>query len=292
MWKYLRIMKILISFLVFTLSQMGVSGVVQADSSQQKAQLRSQQTISSSTKPKALDGVGITEKLNQQVDLQGLSFKDETGQTVKLSQYFNAKKPVVLNLLYFECPRLCSLVLNGFLETLKKTDWKIGETFEILSVSIDPKEGPELAAEKKKNYLAALGDGQPKASAGWHFLTGEENQLKSLANQVGFGYRYDEQEQQYAHSAVLIVLSPEGKVSRYLYGVDFPVPKLKLALNEASEGKAGTFIDRILLFCYRYDPVTRTYSILFTRVLQIAAGLTVLLMLLVYRFVLRSKEHV
>lgn len=116
--------------------------------------------------------------------------------------------------------------------------------------------------------------------------------MKSLANQVGFGYRYDEQEQQYAHSAVLIVLSPEGKVSRYLYGVDFPVPKLKLALNEASEGKAGTFIDRILLFCYRYDPVTRTYSILFTRVLQIAAGLTVLLMLLVYRFVLRSKEHV
>jgi protein SCO1/2 len=143
-------------------------------------------------------------------------------------------------------------------------------------VSIDPKEGAALATSKKAAYLATYG--KPETASGWHFLTAEEAQVKRLADQVGFGYRYDPVQQQYAHSAGLFVLTPEGKISRYLYGIDYPVKDVRLALLEASSGKIGTIVDRLLLFCYRYDPQTRGYSFYLTRLMQVAAGLTVLVL--------------
>jgi protein SCO1/2 len=155
-------------------------------------------------------------------------------------------------------------------------DWIPGREFEIVNVSIDPRETPRLAAEKKAAYLSSYG--RPEAGNGWHFLTGTEEQIKKLASQVGFGYRYDKRDQQYAHSAVLFALTPEGKISRYLYGIEYRPKDFRLALLEASSGKIGTVIDRLLLFCYRYDPITRKYSMVITKVLQFSSLVTVLLL--------------
>ena len=149
------------------------------------------------------------------------------------------------------------------------------EKFEIVSVSINPRETPALATRKKESYLKAYG--RPQAASGWHFLTGDEAQIQKLAAEVGFGYRYDSQEKQYAHSAALFVLTPEGKISRYLYGIEFPVKDFRLALLEATRGKIGTVVDRILLFCYRYDPYTRSYSVYLAKLMQAGCGATILI---------------
>lgn len=218
--------------------------------------------------------ISITEHLGETVSIKDLSFKNEAGETVVLGSYFGTRKPVILNLVYYECPSLCGLVLQGILKGLKDLEWTPGSQFEIVSVSIDPKEGPELAASKKASFLEEYG--RPAASPGWHFLTGKEDQIRKLANQVGFGYRLDPKTEEYAHSAALFILTPQGKISRYLYGVDYTSKDLRLALTEASGGKIGTVIDRLLMFCYRYDPVTRRYSLVLTRVMQIACLLTFL----------------
>jgi len=225
---------------------------------------------SSSVLPENLKDVQIEDRLGNQVEIQGLQFRDEAGNSVPLSTYFNRGRPVVLALVYYECPNLCTLVLSGLLETLKAFDWVPGEKFEVLSVSINPKETAELATTKKNNYLKEYG--KPEAAKGWHFLTGEEEQIRALADQVGFRYKYVEEEQQYAHGAALFVLTPDGRLSRTLYGIQYAPKDFKLALLEASEGKIGTVVERFLLFCYSYDPVTRKYSVTLTRVMQ-AGGL-------------------
>jgi protein SCO1/2 len=225
--------------------------------------------------PSELKEIGVTEHLGNSVSISEFTFRDEDGKSVHLSDYFHKKRPVILTLVYYQCPNLCNFQLNGLVHSLRNLDWTAGDQFEIVSVSIHPKEGPELATGKKAAYLKAYE--RPKAAAGWHFLTGDESQSKKLASELGFGYRYDEQEKQYAHSAAIFVLTPEGKISRYLYGIEFPNKDLRLALLEASNGMIGTVVDRLLLFCYRYDPQTRKYSVYLTKLMQAGCGSTVVI---------------
>lgn len=226
--------------------------------------------------PKELQDIGITEKLGESVSVSELAFQDEDGKPVQLGDYFKKGHPVLLTVGYYGCATLCSFVMNGLLDSLKKIDWVPGKQFEVVSVTVDPNEGAALAKKKKTNYIAEYG--KPEAAQGWHFLTvlpNREDQIKKLTDQVGFRYKYDEREKQYAHGAALFVLTPEGKISRYLYGIQYPEKDLRLALVEASNGKIGNVIDRILLFCYRYDPVTRKYSLYLTRVMQAGGAGTV-----------------
>ncbi len=237
--------------------------------------LLSNRLVGSAPVPDELKDIGVVEHLGSSVPISELKFKDETGKEVVLSDYFKSGHPILLTLIYYECPNLCNFMLNGLVTSLKKLDWTVGEKFEIVSVSIDPKETPDLAQRKKEAYLRAYGRAEGVSS--WHFLTGSEEQIKKLASAVGFGYRYVPEEKHYAHSAVIPVLTPEGKISRYLYGIEFRESDLRLALLEASNGKIGTVVDRLLLFCYRYDPKTRKYSVYLTNLMQAGSGLTVLL---------------
>jgi protein SCO1 len=225
--------------------------------------------------PPELQGVGISEHLGSAVTINSLKFKDEKGEDVALQKYFAKGKPVLLTLVYYECPSLCNYLLNGLVESLKRLDWSAGDQFEMVTVSINPREDHQLASHKKASYIKSYG--RPSAEQGWHFLTGSEDQIKSLASQVGFGYRYDSKEKQYAHSAAIFILTPEGKVSRYLYGIDYRERDMRLALLEASNGKIGTIVDRFLMFCYRYDPQTRKYSVYLTKIVQTGGAGTVLI---------------
>jgi protein SCO1/2 len=222
-----------------------------------------------------LTGVGITEKLGSKIDLNH-TFFDETGKKVRLGDFFAAKRPVILSLAYYECPMLCGVILNALVDGMKGLDWTPGKEFALVNVSFDPREKFDLAAAKKKNLIAALG--KPEAAAGWHFLTGEENQIKSLASELGFGYRWDEKEKQFEHAAGIFVLTPDGKISRVLYGIQYRPSDLRLALLEASNGKIGTVVDRILLFCFHYNSNLRKYSVTVMKVVQIGAVLTTLLL--------------
>ncbi len=216
----------------------------------------------------------MTEHLGGQISPEDYLFTDENGRLVRLSDFFGKGKPVLLTLVYYQCPNLCNFMLNGLVSSLKNLDWSVGEKFEIVSVSIDPTETAELARRKKEAYLRAYG--RSSASQGWHFLTGSEEQVKKLAATVGFGYKYVPEEKQYAHSAVIPVLTSQGVISRYLYGIEFLKSDLRFALLEASNGKIGTVVDRLLLFCYRYDPKTRKYSVYLNSLMQLSCGLTVL----------------
>jgi protein SCO1/2 len=207
--------------------------------------------------PSALAAVGIDQKLDRQVPLD-LTFRDEAGRSVPLSAFFSGKKPVVLALVYYQCPMLCTLILNGVESSLKGVSLNPGQDFEVLSVSFDPKDTPELAASKKQMYLRRYG--RPGTANGWHFLTGNEASIKALTDAVGFRYRYDPPTRQFAHASGITVLTPQGRISRYLYGVEYAPRDLRLALVEASENRIGNPVDQILLFCYHYDPATGKYG--------------------------------
>lgn len=239
--------------------------------------------------PDQLKNTGITEKLGQKIPLD-LQFTNELGESKKLSSFFEKAdgKPVLLALVYYNCPNLCTFVLNGLVDTLKKTDWLPGRDFEILTLSINHKEKSDIAAQKKSAYLKEYG--KPEAASGWHFLTGDEASIRSLADSVGFGFQYDARDGQYAHSAALMVLTPEGILSRYLYGIEYKPSDFRLALVEASKGKVGTVIDRLVLFCYRYDPNSRGYSLQIARTMKIASALMVLLVG-IFLFVFWRKQR-
>jgi protein SCO1/2 len=222
--------------------------------------------------PSALQNVGVKEHLGTQVSVDSLHFKNEKGETVALKDYFSSHRPVLLALVYYKCPNLCNFMMNGLVKALGDMEWQPGRQFDIVAVSINPNDKPELAASKKEAYIKLYG--RSESAAGWHFLTGDEAQVRQLASEVGFSYKKDGD--QYAHAAALYALTPEGKISRYLYGIEFKPTDLKMALLEASNGKIGTVIDRILLFCYHYDPVTRKYSIYASRVMTGGAAGTVL----------------
>lgn len=206
--------------------------------------------------PGALQGVGIDQKLNQQVPLN-LEFRDEFGRTLPLSTYFHGK-PVLLALVYYRCPMLCTQILNGVIGSLKAVSLRPGEDFEVVSVSFDPKDDYQLAASKKQMYMRRFA--RSGSANGFHFLTGEEPNIKALTDAVGFHYKYDPATDQFAHASGIMILTPEGRLSRYFYGVEYAPRDLRLGLVEASQGKIGNLVDEALLFCYHYDPATGKYG--------------------------------
>ena len=225
--------------------------------------------------PKALQNVGIDQKLNQQVPLD-LAFQDENGQTVKLGQYFG-KRPVILSLVYYNCPMLCTQVLNGMIASFKTLAFQPGEQYEIVTVSFDSRETPALAAAKKTLYVNYLPQARRAAATnGWHFLTGDETNIKALAAAVGFRYQWDQTTNQFAHASGIMVLTPEGKLAQYYYGIEYSPKDLRLGLVEASANKIGTPVDQLLLYCYHYDPATGTYGAVVINMVRLGGILTVI----------------
>jgi len=220
--------------------------------------------------PSALKNVGIDQKLNEQVPLDSV-FKDEQGHDVRLGQFFKGK-PVVLSLVYYTCPMLCNQVLNGMLGSFRQVSFNIGEQFEVVTVSFDPRETPDLAATKKITYIKAYN--RPGAEARWHFLTGDEANIKRLTESVGFRYLWDEQTKQFAHASGIMVLTPEGKIARYFYGIEYPPKDMRLGLVEASQNKIGTPVDALMLYCYHYDPATGKYGAVVMNIVRLAGGVT------------------
>jgi len=218
-----------------------------------------------------LEGVGVDEKLNSPIPLD-LTFLDENAQKVQLRDFFSEEKPVALTLNYYECPMLCTLQLNGLAEAIKDLGFVPGKEFELVTVSINPEETPELARSKKQNYISYLGN--PEASLGWHFLTGEEDNIRALADAVGFRYRYDPETGEFAHVAVVVVLTPQGIISRYLYGVQYEAKVLRLSLIEASRGEIGTPLDKIILYCYRYDASAGRYTPIAMNIVRLSGLIT------------------
>ncbi len=225
----------------------------------------------SKTLPPLLQNVGIDQELNHQIPMN-LVFRDETGKLVHLGDYFG-QKPVILSLVYFTCPQLCPMVENGLLASLKDLKFDIGKQFTVLTVSFDPRDTPSVAYAKRAVYLSMYN--RPGASNGWHFLTGPEVSIKALTDAVGFHYNFDKATGQFAHATAIMVLTPQGKLSRYFYGIRYPSGSVRLALVEASHDKIGSPVDEVLLFCSRYDPATGKYSLIISRVLFIAALITV-----------------
>lgn len=223
-------------------------------------------------------GIGIDQRLNQQVPLD-LQFKDENGQTVKLGDYFKSGRPVVLSLVYYTCPMLCDQELAGESSALSTLKFTPGKQYEILSVSFNPNETPQDAAEKKKVYIARLNEHlNPKSDgSGWHFLTGQQPEIKQLADAVGFHYRYDPATRQYIHATGLMILTPAGKIAQYYYGVEFAPRDLRLGLVQASQDKIGTVVDEVLLYCCRYDATTGRYDAVVARIMSLAGAATLLL---------------
>ena len=217
----------------------------------------------------------IVEKPGDQVPLD-LQFQDQDGKKVRLGDLFDGKTPRILNLAYYRCPMLCGLIWNGLVDGMQKMDWTLGKEFGIITASIDPTEGPALARLKKQEAIKNYG--RPGTAAGWTFLTGEESQSRALAEAVGWGYKYNEENGQYAHAAALVVLTPEGRVSRYLYGVQFDPQTLRLSLLEANKGATVSAIDRIILYCCRYDPQQGRYTPVAVNIMRLGGFLMVVVL--------------
>jgi len=215
--------------------------------------------------------VGIDQRVGETVSL-GLTLRDERGAEMTLREAIGGK-PTVLALVYYRCPMLCTLILNGLLQSMLEIDFTAGEKFNIVTVSFDPAEGPELARAKKSHYLKAYG--RPAAEEGWHFLTGAKEPLDRLCRETGYRISADPSTGQFAHGSAVVLLTPEGRISRYLFGVSYPARELRLSLVEASAGKIGTATDQFLLLCMRYDAATGRYGLAITRILRIAAAATV-----------------
>jgi protein SCO1 len=238
-------------------------------------------------RPELLKEVGVDQKLNDEIPLN-LAFRDEHGRSVELAQFFGSK-PVILTLVYYNCPMLCTQVLNGLDRSLEVLPLEIGKDFNVVTVSIDPTDRPVVAEAKQAMYAGMYR--RPGAQYGWHFLTGDELQIKQLADSVGFRYAYDPDSKQYAHASAIMLLTPAGKISRYFYGVSYPERDLRLGLVEASEGKIGSPVDAVLLFCYHYDPHTGKYGLLISRVLQLGGILTVLVGGIFLIFLFRGEHY-
>jgi len=225
-------------------------------------------------KPAYMDKIGIDEHLGDTVDLS-LPFVDDHGKQVLLGDYFG-KKPVFLMLIYYNCPTLCSSHLNALMDTFKELEYKIGNEFDFVAISIDPEESSQLAKMKKAAYLESYG--KPETKDGWHFLTGNQKSITKIASQVGFKYAWDYKMEQWAHSAAAYVLTPEGKISFYHYGLMVNAKTLKLSLVEASNNKIGTVMERLVLFCLQYDPDKKTYAFYAYNIMRVGAFFTVLIL--------------
>jgi protein SCO1/2 len=237
--------------------------------------------------PAEAAGLSFDQRLNAQVPLVA-TFRDEHGRPVRLGDLFSGK-PVILVLAYYRCPQLCNLVLNGLLDGLRGVTYRPGEEFAVVTVSFDPRETPEIAAAKKANYVDSYG--RSGASESWHFLTGDKDQIDRVAESVGFHYVYDAKHDRYSHPSGVVILTPEGKVSRYLFGIRYPPRDLKLGLMEASQGQVGSLVDQFLLYCFHYDPATGAYAFAVMNAIRLGGGLTVLALgVLLYRLWRRERR--
>lgn len=233
--------------------------------------------------PPAVKNVGIDQNLNQLLPLDAV-FKDEQGRQVPLGEYFKGK-PVVFALVYYSCPMLCNQILNGMLGGFRQISFDIGKDFEVVTVSFDAKETPELAAKKKETYIKAYN--RPSGNAGWHFLTGDEANIKRVTDAVGFRYTWDESTKQWAHASGIMLATPEGKLARYFYGVEYPARSLRLGLVEASENRIGTPVDTLMLYCFHYDPSTGKYGAVVMNIVR-AGGVISLIAFVGLFFLLRK----
>src|SRR5271167_458462 len=229
--------------------------------------------------PADLANIGIDQRLDQQVPLD-LQFKDESGNTVKLGDYFHAGRPVILNLVYYTCPMLCGEELAGEASALGVLRFSPGNEYELVSVSFNPDETPKDAAEKKQVYIARMNEHLEHKTNGedWHFLTGQQPEIKQLADAVGFHYRRDPQTGQFIHAAAIMIVTPTGKIAQYYYGVEFSPKDIRLGLIEASQDKIGTLVDQVLLYCYHYDPKTGRYGAVVTNMMRVAGAATMLIL--------------
>jgi protein SCO1/2 len=237
--------------------------------------------------PKALDEVGIDQKLNEQLPLD-LSFRNEKGETVKLGQYFG-KKPVVMALVYYECPMLCNQMLNGMISAFRVMAFKPGEEFDVVTVSFDPRETPANAAAKKKTYIDYLPEAKRASAAnGWHFLTGDAANIDAITKAIGFRYNFDEATNQFAHASAIYVATPHGRLARYFYGIEYAPRDLRLGLIEASENKIGSPMDQLMLYCYHYDPATGRYGAAVINLIR-AGGVVTLIAIAALLLTLRRR---
>lgn len=226
------------------------------------------------TRPPQLENVGIDQHLDAQVP-PDLAFRDETGKSVTLGDYFG-RKPMILNLVYYNCTMLCGQELAGLASAMRLIKFDVGDQFDVITVSFDPHDTSEMATAKKKDYVGRYG--RANAAAGWHFLTGAPDSINALAKAVGFQYQYDPQSNQFAHATAILVLTPRGHISRYFYGVEFAPKDLRMGLVEASQGRIGNVVDQVLLYCYHYNPATGKYGAMVTNILRLAAAATILIL--------------
>ena len=232
------------------------------------------QALTQNTPIPILQQVGIDQRIGQQLPLD-LNFHNETGQSVPLRNYFG-QRPVLLTLVYYQCPMLCSQVLNGVVSSLLTLKLNVGRDFDVLTVSFDPRDKPDVATEKRDTYLRRYG--RPGAEKGWHFLTGDTPAIEALTRAAGFRYAWDSTIQQYAHASGIMVVTPDGKLSRYFYGIEYAPKDLRLALVESSAGKLGSVVDQVALYCYHYDPATGRYGAVVMNMLRLGGALTLLLL--------------
>jgi protein SCO1/2 len=226
-------------------------------------------------RPSALTGVTIEQRLNSQLPLDA-AFRDEYGQAVTLGSYFGKGRPVVLALVYYDCPMLCTQILNGMVRAAKVLTFTPGKDYDVLAISFDAREGPKEALAKKAIYMKDYG--HPETAAGWHFLTGDQNSIKRVTDAVGFRYKWDVYTATFAHASAIYVLTPEGKLSKYFYGIEYSPKDMRLGLVEASQNKIGNTVDQILLFCYHFDPTSAKYTFLAMDILRGAGAATVLML--------------
>ena len=254
-----------------------------------RAQIHAEPRPAPAINPPILKEVGIDQNLGVQIPTH-LAFRDESGRAVTLGEYFTGQRPIVLTLVYYKCPMLCTMVLNDVTRTMNGMPLAIGKDFDVLTVSFDPRETPELALKKKKQYLHTYHKKGADSENNWHFLTGDESSIAKLTDTVGFRYAWDPKFDQYAHASGFIILTPQGAVSKYFYGLDYNVKDMRLALIEAGGGKVGSPVEKVMLYCFHYDPSTGKYSLAITRLLKVAAGF-MLVVLGTFWFVMVRRER-
>jgi protein SCO1 len=225
--------------------------------------------------PASLKDIGIDQHLNQQVPLD-LQFKDEDGRTVALGDYFKKGRPVILTMVYYQCPMLCSEVLSGLNSAMEVMKFTAGNEYEVVTVSVDPRDTPEMAKAKKASYLKEYN--RPGADDGWHFLTGNQENVAKLAKAVGWKYRWDPKMNQFIHAAGIMLVTPQGKLAQYYYGIEYSPKDLRLGLIEASQDKIGNLVDQVVLYCYHYDPKTGKYGAVVQNMLRVGGAATILLL--------------
>ncbi len=238
-------------------------------------------------KPKALENVGIDQRLNEQVPLD-IVLKDETGTAVQLKDYFRGK-PVVLSLVYYSCPMLCNQVLDGLASSLDVLKFDIGKEFDVVTVSFDARDTSDMARSKKDSYIGRYK--REGAEQGWHFFTGDQASIDRLTQAVGFNYAWDEETNQFAHASAVMVLTPEGKLARYFYGIEYAPKEMRLGLIEAADNKIGTPVDQVLLYCFHYDPATGKYGPVVMNMIRLGGGLTVVAIAILFFVTLRKGSR-